>query len=65
MSRSPARLMLRHAVGGDVWIWRVDGKLPPDEIVLADARRPAGDLDARAGVLTVRPVRRLPDTEAR
>jgi hypothetical protein len=51
--------------GRYVWIWRVDGKTPSDETALADARRPAGDLDARAGVLVVRPVRRLPDAEAR
>jgi hypothetical protein len=51
--------------GRYVWVWRVDGKAPPDETALADARRPPGDLEARAGVRVVRPVRRLPDAEAR
>ena len=51
--------------GRYVWIWRVDGAAPSDEKALADAKLPAGDLDARAGVLVVRPVHRLPDAEAR
>ncbi|HEY2025810.1 MAG TPA: M1 family aminopeptidase [Gemmatimonadaceae bacterium] len=51
--------------GRYTWYWRVDGKQPADDVMVADAKRPAGDLDARAGVLVVRPVRRLPDAEAR
>jgi hypothetical protein len=50
--------------GRYVWLWRVDGKGPPDDVAIADAKRP-GELDARAGVLIVRPVRRLPDADAR
>jgi hypothetical protein len=51
--------------GRYTWYWQVDGKQPSNDTMMADAKRPAGDLDARAGVLVVRPVRRLPDAAAR
>ena len=48
--------------GRYVWLWRVDGSSPSDDLVISDARRQAGDLDARVGVLTVKPVRHLART---
>jgi len=36
-----------------------------DDVAVADARRAPGDLEARAGVLTVQPVRHLPSADAR
>jgi len=47
------------AEGRYVWLWRVDGAPPSDEVTMADSMRP-GDPTARAGVLVVKPVRRLP-----
>ena len=47
--------------GRYVYIWRVDGTTTPDELALRDAERMPGNVEARAGVLVVRPVRRLPD----
>ena len=46
------------AEGRYVWLWRVDGAAPSDDVVLADARRPT-DPTARAGVVIVQPVRHL------
>jgi hypothetical protein len=51
--------------GRYVWLWRVDGAQPSDDTAIADARRAPGDLDARAGVLIVKPVRHLSDIDAR
>jgi hypothetical protein len=51
--------------GRYVWLWRVDGSSPPDDVAVADAQRAAGDLGARAGVLTVRPVRHFPFADVR
>ena len=51
--------------GRYVWLWRVDGATPPDDVAVADARRAPGDLEARAGVLTVQPVRHLPSADVR
>lgn len=45
--------------GRYLWLWRVDGKGPSDEEAIRDALRP-GDLDARAGVLAVKPVLHFP-----
>lgn len=47
------------AEGRYVFLWRVDGAAPSDDVVLADAMRAPGDPTARAGVLVVKPVRRL------
>ena len=47
--------------GRYVYIWRVDGTTTPDELALRDAEQKPGNAEARAGVLVVRPVRRLPD----
>jgi 1,4-alpha-glucan branching enzyme len=47
--------------GRYVWLWRVVGASPADDVALADARRPAGDLDARAGVIVVRPLQHFPE----
>jgi len=49
--------------GRYVYIWRVDGTTTPDELALRDAERMPGNVEARAGVLVVRPVRRLADHE--
>jgi 1,4-alpha-glucan branching enzyme len=51
--------------GRYVWLWRVDGTPPPDETAITDAKRPPGDLEARAGVLVVKPVRRLSAVDSR
>jgi hypothetical protein len=51
--------------GRYVWLWRVDGAPPSDEAAIADAKREAGDLEARAGVLVVKPVRHLSDADSR
>lgn len=47
------------------WIWRVDGKTPPDADILAAARAGATGPDAVAGVRIVPPTRLLPDADAR
>lgn len=47
------------AEGRYVWLWRVDGASPADDVILAGALHPS-DPTARAGVLVVRPVRHLP-----
>jgi len=49
--------------GRYVYIWRVDGTTTPDELALRDAERMPGNVEARAGVLVVRPVRRLPERD--
>ena len=51
--------------GRYVWLWRVDGAPPSDEAAIADAKREAGDLEARAGVLIVKPVRHLSAVDSR
>jgi len=51
--------------GRYVWLWRVDGAPPSDEMAIAAAKRGSGDLDARAGVLIVKPVRRLSAADVR
>ena len=45
--------------GRYLWLWRVDGKGPSDDVAISDALRP-GNLEARAGVLVVQPVRHFP-----
>ena len=45
--------------GRYLWLWRVDGKGPSDEVAISDALRP-GNLEARAGILVVKPVRHFP-----
>jgi hypothetical protein len=51
--------------GRYVWLWRIDGAPPSDETAIADAKREPGDLEARAGVLIVNPVRHLSAVDAR
>jgi hypothetical protein len=51
--------------GRYVWLWRVDGANPSDVQTIADASRPNTDSTARAGVLIVKPVRRLSPADAR
>jgi hypothetical protein len=51
--------------GRYVWLWRIDGAPPWDETAIADAKRETGDLEARAGVLIVKPVRHLSAVDAR
>lgn len=51
--------------GRYVWFWRVDAKGPSDVQAIADAARANTDSTARAGVLVVKPVRRLPPADAR
>ena len=48
--------------GRYVYLWRVDGANPSDDAALAAARSGGADPTARAGVRTVRPLRRLEDT---
>lgn len=47
------------AEGRYLWLWRVDGKGPSDDVAISDALRP-GNLEARAGILVVKPVRHFP-----
>jgi hypothetical protein len=51
--------------GRYLWLWRVDGVAPSDDTAIAAAKLPDGDLTARAGVRFVKPVRRLPEADAR
>lgn len=54
--------------GRYIWLWRVNGKTPTDEAVIAAAK--SGESGAPgatviAGVRTVQPLQRLPDADAR
>ena len=51
--------------GRYVWLWRVDGAPPSDDVAITDAKRATGDREARAGVLTVQAVRHFSTADAR
>jgi hypothetical protein len=50
--------------GRYVYLWRVDGATPSDDVALAAATSPTPDSTARAGVRTVRPLERLESANA-
>jgi hypothetical protein len=51
--------------GRYVYLWRVDGTDPSDDVAIAAARSGGADPTARAGVRTVRPLQRLEDANAK
>ncbi|HWZ59096.1 MAG TPA: M1 family aminopeptidase, partial [Gemmatimonadaceae bacterium] len=53
------------AEGRYVYLWRVDGADPSDDVAIAAARSGGDDPTARAGVRTVRPLQRLEETNAK
>jgi hypothetical protein len=51
--------------GRYVYLWRVDGADPSDDVAIAAARSGSDDPTARAGVRTVRPLQRLEEPHAK